>query len=419
MFHRGTLAVLAGVLSQFVGYTVGFQVSPTRWALGSSCPTSQLCGLRNNDGSSAIDRNGALRRVPSSLFSTDDDNVVNVEDEARSVITLDSTSTDSDIWAPSMRKIIAALSTIGMVETGYLSYIKLFVPDGISKICGSADSGSLSSCSSVLNSPYATIQIGDIDLPLTAIGFVAYGAVTGLSVLPLVAGGMNDRNENNRIAILGSVTAMATFSSFLLSLLFNTLHQSCPYCLLSAALSISMGFLAWTSGALPINRRQDGVKLGVGSFLTTTIAALGLFLSVDEVAMQSYSSGLMQANGLSSNVVAQANEPKKNIPPPPITSTSSDRALKIGEDLKSLDAKLYGAYWCSHCFEQKQRLGKEAFANVDYIECSAEGLNSQKNICKEKKIPGYPTWELSGKLYPGEVYLDELEDMIKDVRKDI
>jgi len=134
-----------------------------------------------------------------------------------------------------------------------------------------------------------------------------------------------------------------------------------------------------------------------------------------------HSNDLMQANGLTSSVVANANGdeqvmPMKDIPPPTVTATSSPRTLKIGEDLKSLDAKMYGAYWCSHCFEQKQRLGKEAFANVQYFECSKEGLNSQLGMCKNSKIPGYPTWEIGGKFFPGEMYLDELEDIIKDVR---
>ena len=154
-------------------------------------------------------------------------------------------------------------------------------------------------------------------------------------------------------------------------------------------------------------------KHGVKSFFAATLASLAMFLTVDEVAMQAYSNHWMQANGLASSIVANADELKKDIPAPPVTATSSDRALKIGEDLKSLDAKMFGAYWCSHCYEQKQRLGKEAFANVQYNECAKEGLNSKADMCKAKKIPGYPTWEINGKLFPGDMYLDELEDIIK------
>jgi hypothetical protein len=41
-----------------------------------------------------------------------------------------------------------------------------------------------------------------------------------------------------------------------------------------------MEFLAWYTGFLPHERRENGVKLGIGSFATTTIAALALFFSV-------------------------------------------------------------------------------------------------------------------------------------------
>jgi len=165
--------------------------------------------------------------------------------------------------------------------------------------------------------------------------------------------------------------------------------------------------------------RDNGVKLGIGSFATTTIAALALFFSVDQAAITAYQSGsdIMQANGLS--VVANAADQKqqKDIPPPPITATSTERSLLLGEDLKSLDARIFGAYWCSHCYEQKQTLGKEAMRNVGYVECSKEGLNSASEMCKEKNIPGYPTWEIGGKLFPGEMYLDELEDIVKNFKK--
>jgi len=47
---------------------------------------------------------------------------------------------------------------------------------------------------------------------------------------------------------------------------------------------------------------------------------------------------------------------------------------------------MYGAYWCSHCFDQKQAFGKEAYQRIDYIECAKEGLNSQTALCKDRKV---------------------------------
>ena len=337
----------------------------------------------------------------------------NADDEPRSV------KYTPTCFNPKIRKTLTALSTAGMIETGYLSYLKLYTPSGISDLCSATGSGS---CTSVLNSPYATLNLNGFEIPLTVIGCLAYGIVALLSFQPLIADAAeNDDETNNRMAILGITTSMATFSSFLVSILFNVLHESCPFCIISATLSISMGFLAWYTGFLPYERRENGVKLGIGSFATTTIAALALFFSVDEAAMTAYQSGsdIMQANGLTSTVVASAAEQKeqKDIPPPPITATSTERTLLLAQELKSLDARMFGAYWCSHCYEQKQRLGKEAMSNVGYVECSKEGLNSAVEMCKERNVPGYPTWEIGGKLFPGEMYIDELENIVKDFKK--
>jgi uncharacterized membrane protein len=397
MYIKGSAPFMLAIISLMAQESLAFQTPQSPHALfpvASSAIRSKI-------------KHSAPTRVSMPLYSAID------EHNERSV--------NADIWNPSIRNVITGMSAVGALETGYLSYVKLYVPDGIKNICGDASSSAISSCGSVLNSPYANIQLGETVLPLTLFGFAAYSTLTALSLIPTISGeNESESNENNRIAILGLTTAMATFSSFLISLLFNTLHQSCPYCLLSAGLSISMGFLAWISGALPMNRRKDGVKLGLGSFLTTTVASLAFFLSVDEVAMQAYSNDIMQANGLTNSVVASAkDEQKKDIPAPPVTATSSQRALDIGDDLKNLNAKMFGAYWCSHCYEQKQRLGKEAFVNVQYMECSKEGLNSKADMCKERKVPGYPTWEINGNLYPGDMYLDELEDIIKNERKSI
>ena len=75
---------------------------------------------------------------------------------------------------------------------------------------------------------------------------------------------------------------------------------------------------------------------------------------------------------------------------------------------------MYGAYWCSHCNNQKQEFGMEATKLLTYVECDKDGANSQNSLCREKKIPGYPTWEIGGKLYPGEKDLEELESILDE-----
>uniref|UniRef100_A0A7S2R3K6 Thioredoxin domain-containing protein n=1 Tax=Eucampia antarctica TaxID=49252 RepID=A0A7S2R3K6_9STRA len=158
-------------------------------------------------------------------------------------------------------------------------------------------------------------------------------------------------------------------------------------------------------------------KMGISSILTGVVASLFLFFSVGNVEEAlSMSQELSAANGLpvsSSVVVATATETTINRPPP-ITTTSSPQATALAKSLRKLDATMYSAYWCSHCYEQKQAFGKEAFTNyITYVECSKDGFDAQNKLCKDKNLPGYPTWEIKGKLYPGEQSLEELEEIVQ------
>ena len=55
---------------------------------------------------------------------------------------------------------------------------------------------------------------------------------------------------------------------------------------------------------------------------------------------------------------------------------SSDFRLKVAAKLKNLNAKMYGAYWCSHCYNQKQTLGIEAYESFEYIESQQTAQSS-------------------------------------------
>ncbi len=75
------------------------------------------------------------------------------------------------------------------------------------------------------------------------------------------------------------------------------------------------------------------------------------------------------------------------------------------------DAKLYGAYWCPHCKNQKEMF-KSSFKIFDslggYIECDPRGKNAQPEKCEEASINGYPTWIINGQKYVGEQSLNRL-----------
>lgn len=113
---------------------------------------------------------------------------------------------------------------------------------------------------------------------------------------------------------------------------------------------------------------------------------------------------------------AEAPKAKEGKEAPAITTSSSDRAMKLASNLETMNAKLYGAYWCGYTKSQKETLGKEAFGSkkIDYVECSRDGMNSATQSCITKNIEGFPTWEINGKLYPGDQTLDELEAVVKE-----
>ncbi|KAH8048454.1 vitamin K epoxide reductase-like protein [Aureococcus anophagefferens] len=94
--------------------------------------------------------------------------------------------------------------------------------------------------------------------------------------------------------------------------------------------------------------------------------------------------------------------------PPDVTKPSTARSAALAAHLKAKGAKMYGAYWCSHCFNQKQEFGKTAYKAIDYYECAEDGYASRRDACQARDIKGYPTWEIGGALYPGEKTLDEL-----------
>jgi len=77
-------------------------------------------------------------------------------------------------------------------------------------------------------------------------------------------------------------------------------------------------------------------------------------------------------------------------------------------------AKMYGAYWCPHCADQKEAMGK-SFSLFDdlggYVECDPKGKDAQPSLCKEKGITGYPTWIINDQKYPGFRELSELSEL--------
>jgi len=72
-------------------------------------------------------------------------------------------------------------------------------------------------------------------------------------------------------------------------------------------------------------------------------------------------------------------------------------------------ARMYGAWWCPHCAEQKDQFGF-AFQHVNYVECGIEGqTHSENQQCKRSAVHNFPTWEFAdGSRKEGALSLSEL-----------
>jgi len=74
--------------------------------------------------------------------------------------------------------------------------------------------------------------------------------------------------------------------------------------------------------------------------------------------------------------------------------------------------KMYGAWWCPHCQEQKEKF-KASFEYVPYTECGVKGdLKGQNPVCKQEGITHFPTWQFppTGERVERVFELEELRD---------
>jgi hypothetical protein len=62
--------------------------------------------------------------------------------------------------------------------------------------------------------------------------------------------------------------------------------------------------------------------------------------------------------------------------------------------LSEKQAKMYGAYWCPHCAEQKEMF-ESSFQYVPYVECGVPGSRDEAPFCKDAGIKHFPTWQFA------------------------
>jgi hypothetical protein len=69
----------------------------------------------------------------------------------------------------------------------------------------------------------------------------------------------------------------------------------------------------------------------------------------------------------------------------------ASRLNAFAQCLSAKGAKMYGAFWCPHCTDQKEMFGS-SFTYAPYIECGIKGSRATAQICTDADVKHYPTW---------------------------
>ncbi len=297
------------------------------------------------------------------------------------------------------RLLIGSIAILGILTTAYLTWVKL----SNNGICGTVG------CETVLASPYANVGT----LPLTGFGLASYLVVALLAFAPMLINpktnkaGYNQLNNLTWSGLLLVGVGMAVFSCYLMFLLAFVIKAACPFCIASAIFTFAI------FGLTLLGREWEDI----GQILFTGMAAALLSLVISLALYNTATANKVSvASGTTTDKITTLS-PDSPTPPTPglswdITSASGAAEISLAEHLTQKGAKMYGAYWCPHCYEQKQLFGKQAWEKITYVECEATALkNPQTEVCAKAGIKGYPTWSIDGKLDPGAKKLAKLAEL--------
>lgn len=284
------------------------------------------------------------------------------------------------------RFLIGGLAVFGIVETAFLTFAEIFGK--------AADVCPTQGCKEVLESPYAMV----FGVPLTFYGFLAYTSVAIIAFTPILLKKTKYRQsqleDNSWLFLLVITTIMAVSSGYLMWIMTLTIEAFCPYCIASAITSLSLFVLTLIGKDWEDIGQVFFICLIVG--VVSLIGVLGVYANVD------------------SQIVGSGNN-SGQIPPgesgPPITNVSGPAEIALGKHLTATGAKMYTAYTCPHCHEQKELFGKKAVNLINDIECNPRGKNARPDLCQAAGLRGVPTWEINGKMYPGVQRLETLADL--------
>ena len=301
-------------------------------------------------------------------------------------------------------RLAAGLAAVGCVESSYLAFEKL---------TGGAVTCPLTGCQTALSSGYSML----FGVPLSAYGAAAYGLVAALAwwgagmsreIFDVDANDAEvlasteiretaDAYSKARALLCFSGFGLAGVSTYLLYVLAVPLGGAeCVYCLTSAALSFSICAIAW-SGLAP----KQASSTAPAAVALYAVVVLSCYVVIGSSAAKED---------------AKANMANLQLPyaAPVIDNKSTAYSRDLALFLKEKGAKMYGAFWCSHCEDQKEIFG--AGAEIPYVECFPDGWQRGAPLdaaCANVDITGFPTWILAdGQRLEGDKSLKELAEKV-------
>lgn len=290
------------------------------------------------------------------------------------------------------RPLIGAIAGLGALTTAYLTVVKLSQNPAA---CPTK------ACDLVLSSPYAEI----FGQPLALFGLLAYLSMVIFALAPLAVDSAKNKELRAKLEnvtwllLLAGAIAMTVFSAYLMYLLAFELKAFCIYCFASALFSLSLLVLTIIGRTWEDIGQIVFTAIVVG--MITLIGTLGVYSGLNSSAATA-PSGQVAIRPITQPTPGVGWE---------ITTISGPSEIALAKHLTEIGAKEYIAWWCPHCHEQKSLFGKEAYQEINHIECAPEGQNPRPDLCQAAKIESFPTWEIKGKLYPGVKTLNELADL--------
>jgi len=289
------------------------------------------------------------------------------------------------------RPLIAGIAGLGAITTAYLTVVKLTQS---STVCPTG------SCDLVLSSPYATV----FGLPLALFGFLAYLGMAIFALVPLAFDPIQKKDPRTQLEnwtwllLLAGSIAMSVFSGYLMYLLVFQIKGVCIYCIGSALFSLSMLVLTIVGRAWEDGGQIFFTAIIVG--MVTLIATLGVYSGDNQAANTPPGQVSLSPQGAPKQGVGWE-----------VTTTSGEAEIQLARHLTKIGAKEYVAWTCPHCHEQKQLFGKQAYNEINHIECAPDGKAARPDLCKAAGVPGFPTWQINGQLYSGVQSLEKLAQL--------